>query len=224
MLYCFGDSATYGVQIDESIREKSVWSYYLANKLGCQSTNLALPGASNWRIARLLNNLVLNESDVVVIAWTEPTRFEFGINESYPINVNKSLPFSGDDYERTGDMICKRFFNQLTDRTADTCAKKFNKIAYDEFYNKLWYEDMFKVMFSSCVNRLEKSKCKWLMFNAWCLQYTKNDTLFDIPQYVLGYHNTMTDYIKKQLYWMPPEHNEVASILFDHYNTIYHKN
>lgn len=221
MLYCFGDSSTYGVKIDESIREKSVWPFYLSEKLNSDFKNLSLPGGSNWRIARQINALNLNENDIVVISWTEPTRFEFGVNENYPLNVNTSLPFGGDDYEKNGNLVCKRFFNQLTTRTSDGCVKKFNKIAYDEFYNQEWYEEMFKVMFSSCIHRLEKSKCRWLMFNGWCKQYNKKDKLFEIQEYVLGYENTMANHIQKELYWMPKEHKAISTILFDNYKKIY---
>lgn len=221
MIYCFGDSLTYGVPFHTNIREKSNWPYHLSNFLNDNVQNLSLPGGSNWRIARQITNLELNEKDLVVISWTDSTRFEFGISDSYPIKINKRLPFNGDDIEKDNDIICKRFYNQLSKSTADKKVKEFNTIAYDELFNENWFETMFKIIFSSCVYSLKKSGCKWLMFNAWCRPYNKNNDDFEIENYILGYKNHMSSYLKKDNYWEIEDHIEVAKIIFEHYKKIY---
>ena len=136
MIIAFGDSFTYGFNFNESERLNNVYPTLLGKKLNQPVLNTALPGASNWRIARMIQSMNITKDDIVIISWTEPTRFELGVNKRHyvpPIKENRI----GDLNETDGDLITKRFFIQLTDRTTDKDAKKINELGeynrYDAF-------------------------------------------------------------------------------------------
>lgn len=216
MLYAFGDSVTYGYNFDEGVRENLVYPALMSQKLNVSLINTALPGGSNWRIARLLQSISLNENDTVIISWTEPTRFEFGVSPMHyapPIRENRI----GDLLECDGDLISKRFFIQLTQRTTDQYAKTLNGIIYNEFNNELWFAEMFKVMYNSCLNVLNESGCKWIMFNAWAKQA---DGVFH-DNYI--YSDTTMDKIigNPDGYWNTEQHYQVSNIILDKLKEIY---
>lgn len=217
MIIAFGDSFTYGFNFNESERLNNVYPTLLGKKLNQPVLNTALPGASNWRIARMIQSMNITKDDIVIISWTEPTRFELGVNKRHyvpPIKENRI----GDLNETDGDLITKRFFIQLTDRTTDKDAKKINELVYSEFNNEKWFQEMFKVMYNSCIQVLEKSGCKWLMFNAWIKQadgvYHRN--------YVYS-NTTMSGIIQKNTsgYWTKQEHEKVSNTLINCLDELY---
>jgi len=217
MIISFGDSFTYGFNFNENERNDCVYPTLIGKKLNHQVINTALPGASNWRIARMLQTMKLTKDDIVLISWTEPTRFELGVSKQHyapPIKENRI----GDLNEIDGDLITKRFFIQLTDRTSDKDAKKINELIYSEFNNVIWFQEMFKVMYNSCIQVLENSDCKWLMFNAWIKQadgkYHKNYVYSD---------TTMSNIIQKNTpgYWSKEEHIQVSDVLINCLNKLY---
>jgi hypothetical protein len=77
-------------------------------------------------------------------------------------------------------------------------------------------------MFNACCNVLQKSGCKWLMFNCWTKQFEEQNLMYDIPQYI--FNNTTIDRIiegKEYIYWNKKEHENVSGILFDKLNELY---
>lgn len=224
MLYTFGDSVTWGrnlFDVSEDHRVKHIWPTRLAEKLNVEYINFAVPASSNWRTARKLLNLKLSPNDIVIIGWSEFSRFEFGVNPSHISPKNNTIA----DITEIDDEIRTRKFNHLlSERTSDQKVKEFNKLAYNEFYNEQWFQEMFRVMFHSCCRVLEQSKCKWIVFNTWAKQYDKISTEFDIPQYFLGQKSTMTEYIRNTeniSYWSEKEHESVADLLCNKLNTLY---
>ena len=225
MIYTFGDSYTWGwnFYIDASINDEEqkrlIWPSVLADKLGQTLTDFSLPASSNWRIARKLQSLNLTKDDIVLIGWTAPTRFEFGLADDYD-----SIPSHPDIHYRITDMNeddgikTKRMSYHLMDSTTCPYAKQFMWGAYGPFNSEAWYKEMFKVMFTSCQNILDKSECRWLAFDVWCDQ-CDDDVFTDVPNYILRGTNLLNasrgiagkDTDKE--YWTKEEHIKVADLL-----------
>lgn len=223
MLYTFGDSFTYGFNFSEQERQELVWPVVLSKQLGVPYNNLAAPGASNWRTARLINMLDITADDIVVVGWSESTRFEFGVSTSHSQRPNADRP--ADVIEQLGSVRTKKFFPQLLDRTNDAKSKELLNLAYGPFYNTDWYDEMFLIMFGSVVHRLSTIGCKWTVFNTWTRQYHGTTNQLDIPQYLLGHKNTMNFKLRRNAdlkYWNKEEHIAVSQIIFEHLNE--HKN
>jgi hypothetical protein len=223
MIYTFGDSFTYGFNFDEQERVQSVWPTILSNQLGIDVVNLAVPGGNNWQIARLINSMSITSSDIVIVPWTESTRFEFGVSSTHTQKPNIERP--ADTIDQQGSVRSKKFFSQIIERTNDPDSRKFAELAYGSFYNESWYEEMFMVMFNSTRCRLQEIGCQWLMFNTWTRQYHRSSTILEIPEYLLGYKNTMTFNLRRNAdlsYWNKQEHIAVSSIICDYLNE--HKN
>lgn len=222
MIYTFGDSITYGFNFDTN-REQRIWPFHLAKKLNQPLINYAAPGSSNWRIARKISSMQFNKEDIVIISWTEPSRFEFGVNKDY--ESPKPYPDRAADIrEIDGNIISRRFFNQLTNRTSDSTIKKFNAIAYKELFNTEWFEQMFKIMFSSCCYKLSLIDCKWVMFNTWCNQYTEPDEVYNIPNYFIRGHDTLADQLRDDNvidYWDDASHILASNIILKNIEQIY---
>jgi lysophospholipase L1-like esterase len=72
-LLTVGDSFTYGEELADLT---SAWPNLLANKLGCELTNIARPGSGNTRMVRQCVERVA-EYDMVIIPWTHHARIEF---------------------------------------------------------------------------------------------------------------------------------------------------
>jgi hypothetical protein len=216
MIHVFGDSFTYGHNFDNSIRETLVYPTLISKHLNQPVKNYAIPGGSNWRIARQLESIELSSKDIVIISWTDVTRFELGVSENHYIPPIKKNAI-GDLVEYEDNLITKRFFEQLTERTTDNDAKIINNLVYTQFNNELWFEKMFKLMYNSCLYKLETSGCEWLMFNAWNTQceqsYHKNYIYSD---------TTMNTIIgnKHIEYWGEKEHQMVSKILLKHLSSI----
>jgi hypothetical protein len=225
MIYTFGDSYTWGwnfyidASIDDEEQKRLIWPSVLADKLGQPLTDFSLPASSNWRIARKLQSLKLTKDDIVLIGWTAPTRFEFGLAHDYD-----SIPSHPDIHYRITDMDeddgirTKRMSYHLMDSTTCPYAKQFMWGAYGPFNSEAWYKEMFKVMFTSCQNILDKSGCRWLSFDVWCDQ-CDDDVFTDVPNYILRDTNLLNaskgipgkDTDKE--YWTKEEHIKVADLL-----------
>ena len=222
MIYTFGDSITYGYNFEDN-REQRIWPHYISKKLNQPYINYAAPGGSNWRIARKISSMHFSKEDIVIIPWTDSSRFEFGVNADY--KSPEPRPNHVADYvEKENGLISRRFFNQLADRTSDNIIKNFNNIAYNELFNSLWFEQMFKVMFSSCYHILNKSNCKWVMFNTWCSQYSKLDEVYNTPNYFFKDSENLTNYIRKNdnvEYWNDTEHLLASEIILENIEVIY---
>lgn len=226
MIYTFGDSYTWGWNffIDADITDEQqsalTWPAVLSEKLNQPLTDFSMPASSNWRIARKLQSLPLTKDDIVLIGWTAPSRFEFGLADDYDI-----VPNHPDIHYRITDMNefdnginTKRMSYHLMDSTTCNYAKQFMWGAYGPFNSEPWYREMFKVMFNSCENVLNKSGCKWLAFDVWCDQC--DDTEFiNVNNYILRGTNLLnasrnipgkeTD----KEYWSVEEHVKVADLL-----------
>jgi lysophospholipase L1-like esterase len=75
MILTAGDSFTYGDELTD--RVNSAWPYRLANMLSSAVLNLGESGASNDTIVRLiLEQTCQHRFELVVVAWTNPERFE----------------------------------------------------------------------------------------------------------------------------------------------------
>lgn len=225
MIYTFGDSYTWGWNffIDAELkhqREELIWPAVLAKKLNQPLTDFSLPASSNWRIARKLQSLPLTKDDIVLIGWTSPTRFEFGLADDYDTIPNHpDIHYRITDMNEDDDGIrTKRMSYHLMDSTTCPLSKQFMWGAYGPFNSELWYKEMFKVMFTSCENILNKSGCKWLSFDVWCDQ-CDDDYLADNSNYILRGTNLLnasrnipgkeTD----KVYWSTEEHINVADLL-----------
>jgi hypothetical protein len=80
-------------------------------------------------------------------------------------------------------------------------------------------------MFNSVRCRLKETGCQWLMFNTWTRQYHSSADMLEIPEYFLGYKNTMTFNLRKNAdlnYWNKQEHITVSKIIKDYIDE--HKN
>ena len=86
-LLAVGDSFTYG----EELTDRSVsWPCLLADRLGYELTNLALPAKGNdYMVRTVIENA--NEYDLIVVAWSHFARLEFadehGIYDIWPGNA-----------------------------------------------------------------------------------------------------------------------------------------
>lgn len=229
MLYTFGDSPTYGWDLirngyTESERRSITWPSLLSRRLNQPLTDLSYPGVSNWRISRQIQNLELTPDDVVVIQWTNPLRFEFGVSDNY--DYEKTL--EEDDYSQF-DVIDddngirnKMMCYTLLHRTSEGPHREFMKLAYRQMRNDKWYEEMFRMMFSSCLYHLKKSDCKFIMFDGWTKQCDEK-YFNDIPQYILR-GTTMSNYVrgfegwqlKDKSYPTPEEHQKCSDIIMQH--------
>ena len=226
MIYTFGDSYTWGWNffIDAAITEEHqkalIWPSVLSQKLNQPLTDFSLPASSNWRIARKIQSLPLTKDDIVLIGWTAPSRFEFGLADDYDIIPNHSdIHYRITDMNEFDDGVnTKRMSYHLMDSTTCNYAKQFMWGAYGPFNSEPWYREMFKVMFNSCENVLNKSGCKWLAFDVWCDQC--DDTEFiNVDNYILRGTNLLN--VSRNIpgketdkeYWSKEEHVKVADLL-----------
>lgn len=223
MIYTFGDSYTWGWNffIDaklKSKREQLIWPNVIANRLKQPLTDFSLPASSNWRIARKIQSLPLTKDDIVLIGWTSPTRFEFGLADDYDIEpTHLDIHYRITDQNEDDGVRTKRMSYHLMDSTTCQYAKNFMWGAYGPFNSERWYREMFKVMFNSCENTLNKIGCRWLAFDVWCDQC--NDNVIDSHNYILRGTNLLnasrgiagkeTD----KEYWSIEEHVNVANLL-----------
>jgi len=83
-----GCSHTYGDALDDNwdfeknetvknFPSKLSWATILGKKMGMESVNLSLSGASNYSIQQKLVTTTLKKTDIVFILWTYPDRIHF---------------------------------------------------------------------------------------------------------------------------------------------------
>lgn len=230
MIYTFGDSYTWGWNffIDADLkdqREELIWPHLISKKLNQPLTDFSLPASSNWRIARILNSLSLTKDDIVLIGWTAPSRFEFGLADDYDIVPNHpDIHYRITDINEDQNGIrTKRMSYHLMESTTCNFAKQFMWGAYGPFNSELWYKEMFKIMFNSCQTVLNKSGCTWLSFDIWCEQCDDVD-LLDVPNYILRDTNLLNasrNISGKETdkeYWTREEHIKVSNLLLGELN------
>lgn len=233
MIYTFGDSYTWGWNffIDSRLkhqRTELTWPSVLSKKLGHDLTELSLPASSNWRIARKIQSLPITKDDIVLIGWTSPTRFEFGLANDYDIfPTHPDIHYRiTDENEEDGAIRTKRMSYHLMDSTTCRFAKQFMWSAYGPFNSEPWYREMFKVMLTSVQNVLDKSGCKWLAFDVWCDQ-CEDSEFTDVGNYILRGTNLLNasrDIPGKETdkeYWSTLEHVRVADLLIGKLNERY---
>jgi len=231
VIYCYGDSWSYPY-VKNGELETYKWPDRLKVKLRQKAiTNNSIPGCSNWRIARQIATTKFTPDDFVVVSWTHSSRLEFGAN----IRTGKERIFTGkeklsknrwlgDVVEVNNNVLSRRITNQLNTLKLinNKDLKTFVDLIYNDYYNEPWLEEMFVIMFNSVVYTLTQSKCKWVMFNAWATQYNSDTDIFNIPEYLLGYKNTMNDFLRPDTpgnlnYWNWSEHDKIAEIIYERF-------
>lgn len=234
MLYTFGDSITYGADLvklgfSDDERVKLTWPGILANMLDQPLTDLSFPAASSWRIARQVQNLNLTKDDYVFIQWTTPHRFEFGVNNEYDYDSAQTEKIfrmvdqvQNIDGARTKDMC-----HSIIYKTTDSVCKDMMKMAYSKMFNETWYHQMFRVMVQSTVYVLDKSECKYIMFDGW-MKNCDDRYFTDVPNYVLR-GTTISNHCRNIVGVDRPSndyasHNEqrlTAIAAYEHYKRVY---
>lgn len=245
MIYVLGDSFSWGLNFylrKNKDRKQLVYPYHLEQKLKMKVKNLSIPGSSNWRLTRLLLNLPLTENDIVIIAWTESSRFEIPCSKSSILpndiilcmedledfELNKFYDndsfVMGSYIEKSDQYFTRRIHPALFGRLQSIKNQNFRKLIesyYMDFFDNSWHEDMFGIMFTSALYKLRMSNCKFRMFNTFISPAKKENTLFDIPEYIFGYKKNMLNFLRPDQpnninYWSISEHKEVAEILYNH--------
>jgi hypothetical protein len=74
MIHAIGDSFTYG---DELSNQDSAWPAILAKKLDKTIVNLGRPASGNARMVKRAIDAVLNNSEMIIIGWSDCNRKEF---------------------------------------------------------------------------------------------------------------------------------------------------
>lgn len=76
MIYCIGDSFTYGEELAD--RSKA-WPIVLGQLLDRPVTNLGKPATGNYRmVKRTMDSVFKGDAELIVIGWSDPARQEFG--------------------------------------------------------------------------------------------------------------------------------------------------
>ena len=245
MIYVLGDSFTWGHNFfleKNKDRKKLVYPYHLEQKLNTKVKNLSIPGSSNWRLTRLLLNLPLTENDIVIIAWTESSRFEIPCSKSSILpndillcmedledfELNKFYDnenfVMGSFIEKSDQYFTRRIHPALFGRLETIKNQKFRKLIesyYMNFFDNSWHDDMFSIMFTSALYKLRMSKCQFRMFNTFISPTKKENTMFEIPEYIFGYKKSMVNFLRPDQsnnikYYSISEHKKVAEILYNH--------
>jgi hypothetical protein len=247
MIYILGDSFSYGLNFffdNNKNRKKLLYSYHLAKKLNSEVKNLSVPGASNWRTARIIMNLPLTENDVVIIGWTETTRFEVPFKKSSTsheefimttedlIDIEHNDIGKNDNFrmgtfiEDNGNFLTRRIHPALLGRLDTIKNLKFRNFVenyYLDFYEANWHDDMFSVIFAAIYYKLKNSKCKFRMFNTFSSPVKHDNDLYNIPEYMFGYKNTILNVLRPKnkndlSYYSTSEHEKIAELIYDNLN------
>ena len=255
MIYVLGDSFSFGWNFfmdSRKDREQLVFGHLLSKKLNMPYKNLSMPAGSNWRIARLVSMLDLTKDDVVVISWTAPDRYEVPsqplnfspLDKVFDINNHKvedfKLSMPGEFFqfiERFNNQYTRRVYRGLIDakyKTNNNIFKNLYNTMYENFYCPKYYDQMFKVMYSSTLCYLQHSQCKFIMFNGWTNNCQKVTDIFNIKEYLFGSNHNMTSVIRNKKptnppeyytplleYWTEKEHEQVAEIIYKKLKELY---
>ena len=74
MIYCIGDSFTYGEELAD---RDQAWPSVLGKKLDQPVTNWGKPATGNYRIVKRAMDAVFAGASMIVIGWSDPARQEF---------------------------------------------------------------------------------------------------------------------------------------------------
>ena len=75
MIYCIGDSFTFGEELPS---RDLAWPAVFGRLAGREITNQGRPGSGNYRIVKRAMDAILNESpEMIILGWTDPGRQEF---------------------------------------------------------------------------------------------------------------------------------------------------
>jgi hypothetical protein len=234
MLYTFGDSMTFGWNLykehTEEERKELTWPSMLAKQINSDYTDLSFPGASNWRAARILQSLPLTSDDIVVIQWSAFDRVEIGVNPYYEYKSSMSddqkykiVDSVQEDYGIRSKNLCRT----ILPHTTDPYTQKYIYHTYNTFWNEQWHREMFKVMMSSSLYVLNKSECKFIMFDGW-MQHCDLDLYKDVPQYIL--RGTTMNNVTKSLsgfseqdlgYGGPIQNKIIADTVYENLERLY---
>jgi hypothetical protein len=234
MLYTFGDSMSFGWNLykvySEEDRKALAWPGKLSKMLDVPLTDFSFPGASNWRAARILQSLPLTKDDVVVIQWSSFGRTEVGVNPNYQYNSTmhedekyKILDGTQEDFGVRTKNLCRT----IIPHTTDEFTKKYMYHTFNTFWNEEWFLQMFKVMMSSSLYVLQKSECKFIIFDGW-MQHCDINDYRDVPQYIIrgttmnNITKNITGITEQDLSYGGPEQNQViADTVYAHLEKIY---
>lgn len=190
MLYVFGDSLSSGfgfIEKGETTKEakQKSWPNLLAIKINETLVDHSFPGASNWTIARKIQNIDFDENDIVIVQWSTNYRFEIGVNDKfrYDKTENFGIYDNVDCLETESDYRVKTICRSLVSKTSDQNCKQYISDTFKNFYNEKWFDDMFKVMFNSVYHKLKNSGCKFILFDGWC-KCCSDDLFLEFPEYV----------------------------------------
>lgn len=76
MIYCIGDSFTYGEELAD---RNNAWPAVLGRLLDRPVTNLGKPATGNYRmVKRTMDSVFAGDAELIVIGWSDPARQEFG--------------------------------------------------------------------------------------------------------------------------------------------------
>lgn len=74
MIYCIGDSFTYGEELAD---RDQAWPCVLGKKLDQPVTNWGKPATGNYRMVKRAMDAVFSGASMIVIGWSDPARQEF---------------------------------------------------------------------------------------------------------------------------------------------------
>lgn len=234
MLYTFGDSMAFGWNLykvySEEDRKALAWPGKLSQMLNQPLTDFSFPGASNWRVARILQSLYLTPQDTVVIQWSSFGRTEVGVNPNYEYKSTmpedekyKILDGVQEDFGIRTKNLCRTILPHTTDYT----TKKYMYHTFNTFWNEEWYREMFKVMMTSSLYVLKKSNCKFIMFDGW-MQHCDDNLFTDVPEYIIrgttmnNITKNITGITEQDLSYGGPEQNQViADTVYENLERLY---
>lgn len=86
MIYCFGDSFTYG---DELPDRQLAWPNLLGKKMQMECVNHGQGGASNsWILKKTVQKCLENKPELVIVSWTSTNRYEFSQPDNGSLCIN----------------------------------------------------------------------------------------------------------------------------------------
>lgn len=244
-IYAYGDSFTYGHNLDN---KNLTYPNLVMEKLGYVTLkNNSIPAGSNWRTTRQIQNQNFDDDDLVLIGWSSPERIELGVNPKSDLNSNlfykivdknRKISSVGDYLEEDGYLKLKRFYPQMVENCSDIRVEQFSNIFYTHFYNEDWFSEMFRVMYWATISALERKNVKWIMFDIWCGQESKNILLEEEVKnknYIFSGENNCLDaqlrkiskqknknlHCDKKLYWNEDGHEMASQLIVDKYFELY---
>jgi len=144
MIYCIGDSFTYGDELQDP--KKTSWPIILSNLLNKSVTNLGRCGCGNTRIVkRIIDTAYSQDAELIIIAWTAPYRIEFFNHQPRDI-------WPGQE-------------SFILDKNQKILSQSLTMVANDKFdlwLYKKWLRDIILTQ-----NLLQNLNKKYLMAVAW---------------------------------------------------------